>query len=608
MIVKMVKAFVVARSGDRNRLLESLRVLGAVHLEPVDPASAVADEETLSAIDRLDRAVQILSVVEPDVKRADAGALDAAAEALRIHRESLERRARLATLHQKMHQMEMWGDVRLEQLLEIERAGVRLRFVILPEHDAAEVRAECAHVLRRLQGGRLLLAVVSREGEARLPESAEEVSPPAQDRPSIRAEAGAIDESLVKDNERLRQLAHCVPAMLAERSRLRGKAQWTVASRGALADADLFAIQGWIPQEQSISLADRLAGAGLASAVRLRRPSDDELPPTLIRYPRWVRPIHGVFNVLGIVPGYREFDVSWAFMIGLPVFAAMLIGDGGYGLLFLLLPLIFYRKVAGAIGAELAQLAMVFGFLAIIWGVVTASFFGVDGATMIAAGGVWEPLGRALGRLQLVTVGLEDNARNRLMRIAFTIGAIHLSFAHLWRARAAFPKASMLASVGWATFLWGMYGIVKRLVLNEPPEWSMMASTPYYYLLVAGAFLVLFFTRPSWNPLKALLSGLAAFPLSAIGTFSDIMSYVRLMAIGLAGSVLAVKFNEMAAAAGWVGAIPILLLGHALNIALCLIALFAHGVRLNILEFSNNLGMEWSGYPYEPFSVKPQEN
>jgi V/A-type H+-transporting ATPase subunit I len=98
-------------------------------------------------------------------------------------------------------------------------------------------------------------------------------------------------------------------------------------------------------------------------------------------------------------------------------------------------------------------------------------------------------------------------------------------------------------------------------------------------------------------------------PLPILGTFSDIMSYVRLMAVGLAGSVLASSFNDLAVGAGPILMVPILIFGHGLNIGLCLIALFAHGVRLNVLEFSNNFGLEWSGYPYQPFGRKQlQEN
>jgi V/A-type H+-transporting ATPase subunit I len=168
-----------------------------------------------------------------------------------------------------------------------------------------------------------------------------------------------------------------------------------------------------------------------------------------------------------------------------------------------------------------------------------------------------------------------------------------------------FPDPKFLAKVGWAIFLGGMYGVVCFFVLQGP----FGMNTPWPYLLMAGAALVIFFTSPSWNLLKTVALGLANFPLSAMSTFSDIMSYVRLMAVGLAGSVLAVSFNELAVKAGPILVVPIALFGHFLNVGLCLIALFSHGVRLNVLEFSNNFGLEWSGYPYQPFGRKqPQEN
>jgi len=92
-----------------------------------------------------------------------------------------------------------------------------------------------------------------------------------------------------------------------------------------------------------------------------------------------------------------------------------------------------------------------------------------------------------------------------------------------------------------------------------------------------------------------------------MGTLSDTISYIRLMAVGLASTILATTFNDLAAqlaaSATWLAGAPVLLFGHGLNIGLAMIAIFAHGVRLNMLEFSKCLGMSWSGYPYEPFSL-----
>jgi len=190
-----------------------------------------------------------------------------------------------------------------------------------------------------------------------------------------------------------------------------------------------------------------------------------------------------------------------------------------------------------------------------------------------------------------------------LMVISITLGAIQLSLAHLWKAKAQFPKLTFLCEIGWAGVLWGMYGVVKMFLVGSPASWDeYIYHTVYPYLGGAGIALAVIFAAPDRNPLKMIGLGLANFPLSFIGTFGDTVSYVRLMAIGLAGCALAGAFNDMGGRLPWFGMIPVLMAGHAMNVSLSIISLFAHGVRLNILEFSNNLGMQWSGYSYEPFS------
>jgi V/A-type H+-transporting ATPase subunit I len=186
-----------------------------------------------------------------------------------------------------------------------------------------------------------------------------------------------------------------------------------------------------------------------------------------------------------------------------------------------------------------------------------------------------------------------------MMKLSFTLGAIHLSCAQLWQMVRNWPDLRALSKLGWAIFVWGMYGAVNMFVLKSPMNWH----TPWPYLLLAGAGFAIVFASPSRNLVKMLVLGFAQFPLSMLSVFSDVISYVRLMAVGLASSVLAVSFNEMAVdVESWPLMIVILVFGHSLNLGLAMIAMFAHGVRLNMLEFSNNLGMRWTGFPYQPFT------
>jgi V/A-type H+-transporting ATPase subunit I len=603
MIVKMAKAYVVSHAADRERLLEALRELGVVHLMPIDPAQAVATEETLAAIDRLHRAIQVLGQLTATGEKLDLTATEAAAETLEIQRRAAERRSRLSALHRQINQLSAWGDATLGQFEQLRQAGIEVGVYSVPTVAVAEIQAECVSVVGEVAGRRSLVAIVSRDGEPQVPESAEPIDLPARDRPSLRAEAAEIDEGLRADAKQLEALAHFVDGMAAQRDELREQAQFTVADRGGMSSEDLYAVQGWVPAADAEALAAGLAESGVAAGVQTIEPAADEAPPTLVRYPRWAQPIKGLFDVLGTVPGYREIEVSGFFMIALPVFAAMLIGDAGYGLLFVLVPAIKYRKAIAAAGKPGVHLLIVMGIATIIWGALAGVYFGVTPQQMINTGGVVGGIGKALNACQVIRGDVKQQAY-LIMKISFVMAAIHLCLAQLRQALDVAPRLEMLSKIGWAVFLWGIFFVIWYLFFQSkagrPPHWL----TPY--LLIVGAALAILFASPSRNPLKMVGLGLAEFPLNALGAFSDSISYIRLMGVGLASTIIGQTFNSLgvgvASAGTWLAGGIVVLFGHGLNIAMCMIAILAHGVRLNMLEFSNNAGVQWAGYAYEPFA------
>lgn len=611
MIVTMRRVFVAVRQADADRLLGVLRDAGVVHLEPVRPGEAVPDEETVTAIGRLARAIQLLGSVRPAGSAPEQPAADTAAEVLQIHRSSLERRTRLEALHRQIEHQALWGDVRLEQFDQLRAAGVEPQFYTVPAKAIDEVRAEFVCRLADLPAGRVLVAVIQRQGEVTLPQGAAPLPLPQADRAAILAEAAELDALLAKDTERLAALARTVPHLEAALRAMHQQAEYTVAGRGALSDTGVFALQGWVPEELAAAMSDVLAEEGLEAAVHSREVGPDDRPPTLLHPPWWAKPMDSLFRFLGIVPGYHEFDVSWVFMIALPIFASMLIGDAVYGLVFVLAPLVFFRKLRPIVGPQMLYLFIVLGVFAIAWGLLSSSFLGVSAEDIAKHGGVFSPVGDFLGRFQVLVVSLDKEPQDLLKRISFIMAAIHLSLAHFWKAKILWPNLKCLAQVGWGVFLWGVFGLVNTLLLGDPFGWE----TPYPYLLAAGGFLAVVFAAPSWNIPKALALGLATSVFPAIATLSDTISYVRLMALCLTGSLLAAIFNGLAAQVG--ASLPplsyvfeglIIALGHGLNIGLVLVALIAHGVRLNILEFSSNFGMEWNGYSYKPFSTNVEEH
>jgi len=520
MIAPMKKIIVVSRGASREELLLALRELGVLHLEPADPMAAAPDK-LLAELALVRRSRQAIGSVEPSGRKPDLDAHAAAEEILSIVRRGEEGRNRLSVLAREAARAGLWGDLRLEQLQAIAEAGVPVKFYMVPAKLMSQVEAECVANLADMPGKQVLAAVVQREGEPSLPEEAEPVQPPDRDLPTIRAEAKELDAALAADAERLADLASLGDELAAEQRRLEAEGEFAAARAGGLQGGDLYALQGWAPVEAAETLAGDLAAAGLGAAVQLRDPDTDEEPPTLIRYPRWVKPIKGLFDVLETDPGYREVDLSGFFMVFLPIFAGMLIGDAGYGLLFLLGGGIFYRRLCAK-----------------------------------QAVGYW-------------------------------------------------PSPKAWSEIGWCAVLVGMLGVVWKLFEFAMPPWLLPAAGG---LLAVGYVTAVFFSYPDRPLGKRIGVGIAASLLPLVGTFGDTVSYIRLMAVGLASYYIASAFNGLGAMVAqstpvlWAVGVPVILFGHALNIGLAVIAVFAHGVRLNMLEFSNNAGVRWAGYAYKPFA------
>lgn len=581
MIVPMSKVYIVTQRRDRDQLVDALAQMGVVHVTPVDVTRALADERTLEAMAEYNQALRILQAITPAGVRPQLEALHAAQEAILLHKAINEEREQLSQLQRQADQLAVWGDVRLSQLETLRDQGVEIQFYTMPEASLDAVQAECIEVLARQAGHQVLAAVIDRKGEFKAPEGATHLPWPARDLPSVRQEAEALDLSIKENNDRLAELAFLCGELQQEHRNLASEAEFCITRRSGLTNTALFGLQGWVPSAQAESLSNRLKHRGISAAVDVVPATDEEAPPTLIEYPKWTQPIKGLFDILGTVAGYREFDVSIPFMLALPVFAAMLIGDGGYGAILLFGLLLGYKKLSPTLGKEFTRLLIIVGAVSLLWGFLCGSFFGFV---------LYTPP---------IPVNMTDKSRFLLMQISFYMGAIHLSSAQLWQAFRIFPDLRFLGKTGWAVFIWGMLGVVRMFVLNAPVGWD----TPWPYLLIVGAALAILFDSPSKNVLKMILTGVGNFPLAMLGAFSDIISYVRLMAVGLASGVLAASFNDLALDSGsWLIAVPTLFFGHALNLGLAMIALFAHGVRLNMLEFSNNLGMQWIGNLYNPFS------
>ncbi len=301
---------------------------------------------------------------------------------------------------------------------------------------------------------------------------------------------------------------------------------------------------------------------------------------------------------MGILPGYAEADVSLLFLAALSLFFALLIGDAGYGLLFLGAAVVLRRKAKPGTPPEFFRLIILFSLSAVVWGVLTGVYFGMPSIARL-------PVLRSLVVPRLD--GFVEANSGFMMYLCFIIGLVHLTLAHLINVIRLWPSPRLLGQVGWIAIVWSIFFLVGNLVSERP--------MPAFFgpLLVAGILLALVFSNFQRRVFKGMAATLTDLPLSVIGTFSDMMSYLRLFAVGFASLTVAGSFNTMAVGSGvrslgqGLMAAVVLLFGHSLNIVLGGMSVLVHGVRLNMLEFSNHLGQQWTGLRYEPFRDGPED-
>jgi V/A-type H+-transporting ATPase subunit I len=325
---------------------------------------------------------------------------------------------------------------------------------------------------------------------------------------------------------------------------------------------------------------------------KISKPENPDDVPVYIKNPKWISIINPMMKFIDIVPGYKEVDVSIYFLVAFALFFAMLVGDAGYGFIFLILTILFRKKMS----SQLRTLIYVLSGSTIIWGILSGTYFGAEQIAKL-------PILNSLVIDNIASFGVDNISF--MMYLSFLIGAIHLTVAHSIRAIQFINSIKALSEVGWVLLVWGLFFVTQQLVLgNTAPSWNI-------WLFIVGATLVIFFSKESNSFLKSMGASIANLPLSLISGFSDIVSYVRLFAVGMATAAVASSFNNMALPDGISGlgiidllmAAVALLLGHGLNIALALMAVMVHGIRLNMLEFAGHLGVQFSGEAYNPFKL-----
>ncbi len=417
-------------------------------------------------------------------------------------------------------------------------------------------------------------------------------------------------ESLIKRRELYRaeiknnlQYKH---TLLTENVKLSNEIAKQAAICGAKNKDGLFLFDGYVPEDSIAELYKSVEEYGWGLVCQ--RPSeDDEDVPTKIKNFAPIRIIKPLFSFLDVDPGYREVDISFLFLAFMSLFVGMIIGDAGYGSILLLVTFItiIISQVKGNQISLVQYLFLWFSFTTIAWGAITGNWFG------------YEPISKVYPFSFFVFpqfFAFSPESAVNVQLFAFRVGIIQLTIAHFLGCIRLFKSDGFLASlnqIGNASMLIGLFFLVLRLLLGENFPMPDYALT----LIVAG-FITIVLTseqKKGKNIFIGALKGVAnviTIGLDSVGAFADIISYIRLYAVGLASFSIAISFNGMgqgimeSGGISIVSGILVIALGHTLNLVMALLAVVVHGVRLNVLEFSRHIGMEWSGRKYNPLKKK----
>ena len=621
MILPMKKLTLLVLDSEKQAALKILRNFGAVHIEKEAAAS-----ETLTELQgqytKLLQAETLINDAKPKKSGKDAAnnrtfsseALFAEVdEVLQFKAEQSDCIAAITKLTGDIETYAPWGNFEPDDIRNLAKKGIFLTAAELSEKSYAAL-PETVKTIRLASGKKTVRFILCTETAALpegLPPDFHPLALPEQSPAAMRAELEKLRKQLPSYKEKIGAKAGILTALHTEMQRLSKEIEFETIHAGMTA----------IPLEentaegrQPIRLA-RLSGyvlaekhqdfAGLAKANGWAFISDDpaeeDAVPTALRHNRFVQLLTPLTDFLGTVPGYREPDISLWFLLFFGIFFAMIFGDAGYGGILVLLSLIGIGKAKGkGQPAPLAmQMFLYLGLLTVVWGTATCNWFGIPVDYI--------PAWLKNCSVPAISNATEESIRNaNLMLFCFTLGLVQLTIGHLISIVRNIRSPQILGHIGSIAMLCGMYVVVLSLVVSRE---QYQINQPVLIAIGGGFALNFIFSNYQTGIGQSIIESfknIITMFLGVVNVFADIMSYIRLWAVGLAGSAISATVNQMAGPAlgSFLIFLGVLLLffGHGLNYIMNVLSVIVHGVRLNTLEFSNHVGLTWAGFKYEPFA------
>jgi len=641
MIVPMKKVSLLMMDKNKDAAVDRLRELGVVHLE----RKTVSSPALVRLMDRrtkLDIASGVLATFTPKKKAKTEppefdGDLASHVVALSDRRKKLQ--DYIFNHQREMGRFEKWGEFDPKDFAYLAENGVNayLYDVTLASYanNVGDVPVIVLSSDKKNNSVRLLaFDVIPKEQPFPLPE-----------RPlSVVVERDKIRKNeMIRIEAELTALSSLKDRLDAEKKLIAADIEYETAragveriidedsNKGEAAGLAVSWISGYVPAPDVGVLKRAVSENGWALCADDPAEDDTEVP-TKLKNNRFASLIYPMMDFLEMSPGYREADISGWFLLFFTLFFGMIFGDAAYGAILFLISVFAIARTSKKGTPLIFKFLLLMSVSNMLWGVLTCAWFGVDTAKVpqilqnislpyivnvsgeagwlasYNANNFWILAGLAPSYNSVD--GMTKTITSNLMMFCFSIALVQLSIAHIKGIISNIRSPRFLADIGQLGMLLGMYFVVLSLVVFNTGFGGVKSWQ--YGSLVGGFVLVFVFGNYEGSVLKSLLTSCANILTNVLGVtnvFSDIMSYIRLWAVGLAGASIASTVDRFVGSLWshfilFVFGIALFVFGHGFNMVLNVLSVLVHGVRLNTLEFSSHLGLTWSGFTYKPFSKR----
>lgn len=640
MIEPMKKVSVVLLNKEKEEALKALRKIGLVHLEKIDGAS-----EKLTAFKEYSNNAMLTEAILGEIKlpkqKKGSEAKLSNDKVIELCKEVVAKSERKKQLMEEisadtteLDRFALWGDVSNEDMDFLKEKGIALKMYEINAEKYNLIDQDIETILVNNDKKTVRFLIVN-GGEGR----PENLLPEAFEVPFPRISTQLLEEEIKRDEKELDEIqafytenAKYVSAISAYKKALETDIEFENVNSGIGCDKegtenDLAWLSGYVPAADLDEFKRYCADNNWAVAYADPEDEDAEVP-TKLKNNKFVSLIYPLTDFLGTVPGYHEFDISGWFLLFFTIFFAMIFGDGGYGALVavVILFLMVKTKLSGKKVPAAFGLFLLVSLATVVWGAVTCAWFGIPVEKL--------PEGLVKLSIPVISNAYEDKIWNlpwisdpsigltkdqNLQIFCFSLALIQLCVAHVKAAiRNLADKKGLkvLGDIGSLLQLVGMFWIVLAMVVNGQvfPMLGNIGNVPVGKIevsLIAIGFAMSFIFANYEGSIGASVlescKNIISVLLGVVNVFSDIVSYIRLWAVGLAGAAISNTVNTLAGpmlghAILFIAAVVLLGFGHGLNMILNVLSVIVHGVRLNTLEFCTHIGMSWSGIKYQPFA------